>query len=107
MHVKVEKGAAWLGLAMLGAFFVIFWGIAGLIPPMDPGASAEQIAKVYSEHHLRLSIGLTMMILLAFLRFSASSATRATTTKLCGSPTIHGTAYRDTCNPATRSAHGR
>ncbi|OBH11786.1 hypothetical protein A5692_16730 [Mycobacterium sp. E342] len=67
MHVKVEKGAAWLGLAMLGAFFVIFWGIAGLIPPMDPGASAEQIAKVYSEHHLRLSIGLTMMILLAFL----------------------------------------
>jgi hypothetical protein len=67
MHVKIEKAAAWLGLAMLGAFFVMFWGIAGLIPPMNPNASAAQIAHIYSEHHLRLSIGLAMMILLAFL----------------------------------------
>jgi hypothetical protein len=28
MHDTIEKGAAWLGLAMLGAFFVMFLVIA-------------------------------------------------------------------------------
>jgi hypothetical protein len=67
MHVTIEKAAAWLGLAMLGGFFVMFWGIAGLIPPMSPSYSAEQVAAIYSEHHLRIRIGMAMMILLAFL----------------------------------------
>lgn len=63
MHVKIEKGAAWLGLAMLGGFVVLFVFVAGLIPPMDPGASAEQISKIYSEHGLRIRIGLALMTL--------------------------------------------
>lgn len=67
MHVKIEKGAAWLGLGMLGAFLVMFWFIAGLIPPMRPDASAQEIAQIYSENHLRIRIGLALMILLAWL----------------------------------------
>jgi hypothetical protein len=63
MHVNIEKGAAWLGLAMLAGFMVLFVLVAGLIPPMDPGASAEQIAKIYSDHGLRIRIGLALMTL--------------------------------------------
>ena len=63
MHVKIEKGAAWLGLAMLVGFMVLFVLVARLIPPMDPGASAEQIAKIYLEHGLRIRIGLALMTL--------------------------------------------
>jgi hypothetical protein len=63
MHVKIEKGAAWLGLAMLAGFMVLFVLVAGLIPPMDPSANAEQIAKIYSEHGLRIRIGLALMTL--------------------------------------------
>jgi hypothetical protein len=63
MHVKIEKGAAWLGLAMLAGFMVLFVLVAGLIPPMDPSASAEHIAKIYAEHGLRIRIGLALMTL--------------------------------------------
>jgi hypothetical protein len=67
MHVKIEKAAAWLGLAMLVAFLVMFWIIAGVIPPMDPSDTAEQIAAIYAENELRIRIGLALMILFAFL----------------------------------------
>jgi hypothetical protein len=67
MHVKIEKAAAWLGLAMLGAFLVMFWIIAGVIPPMDPSDTADEIAAIYSGNGLRIRIGLALMILFAFL----------------------------------------
>jgi hypothetical protein len=67
MHVKIEKAVAWLGLAMLGAFLVMFWIIAGVIPPMDPSDTADEIAAIYSENGLRIRIGLALMILFAFL----------------------------------------
>ena len=63
MHVKIEKGAAWLGLAMLGGFMVLFVLVARLIPPMDPSASAQKIAAIYSAHGLRIRIGLALMTL--------------------------------------------
>ncbi|WP_293234783.1 hypothetical protein [Mycolicibacterium sp.] len=63
MHVKIEKGAAWLGLAMLIGFMALFVLVAGLIPPMDPGASANEIAKIYSEHGVRIRVGLALMAL--------------------------------------------
>ena len=67
MHVNIEKGAAWLGFATLGGFLVLFVFVAGLIPPMDPGASATQIAQIYSDHGLRIRIGLALMTLTAVL----------------------------------------
>ena len=63
MHVKIEKGAAWMGLGMLVGFMVLFVLVAGLLPPMDPGATAEQTAKIYAEHGLRIRIGLALMTL--------------------------------------------
>ncbi|MGO9102188.1 MAG: hypothetical protein ACLP9Y_23140 [Mycobacterium sp.] len=63
MHVKIEKGAAWLGLAMLFGFMVLFVLVARLVPPMDPSASAVQTAHIYAEHGLRIRIGLALMAL--------------------------------------------
>ncbi|WP_156767972.1 hypothetical protein [Mycobacterium sp. E1386] len=67
MHVRIEKASAWLGVAMLGGFLVMFWFIAGLIPPMSPALTAEQTARIYSDNQLRIRIGLALMILLAYL----------------------------------------
>ncbi|OBI37287.1 hypothetical protein A5709_14840 [Mycobacterium sp. E1386] len=52
---------------MLGGFLVMFWFIAGLIPPMSPALTAEQTARIYSDNQLRIRIGLALMILLAYL----------------------------------------
>jgi len=67
VHVKIEKFAAWSGLAMTGGFLVMFWWIAGLIPPHRPTDSAEQIAAIYADNQLRLQIGLALMIFFAYL----------------------------------------
>lgn len=67
MHVRIEKASAWLGVTMLGGFLVMFWFIAGLIPPMSPAFTAEQTARIYSDNQLRIRIGLALMILLAYL----------------------------------------
>lgn len=67
MHVTIEKASAWLGVAMLGGFLVMTWFIAGLIPPMSPALTAEQTARIYSDHDLRIRIGLALMILFAWL----------------------------------------
>ena len=42
MHVKIEKVAAWSGIGMLLAFLVMFWFIAGVIPPIDPSDTAAR-----------------------------------------------------------------
>ena len=67
MHVSIEKASAWLGVAMLGGFLVMFWFIAGLVPPMSPALTADQTARIYSDHDLRIRIGLALMILFAWL----------------------------------------
>jgi hypothetical protein len=67
MHVSIEKASAWLGVAMLGGFLVMFWFIAGLVPPMSPALTADQTARIYSDHELRIRIGLALMILFAWL----------------------------------------
>ncbi|WP_083066343.1 hypothetical protein [Mycobacterium arosiense] len=54
-------------MTMLGGFLVMFWFIAGLIPPMSPAFTAEQTARIYSDNQLRIRIGLALMILLAYL----------------------------------------
>ena len=66
MHVKIEKVAAWAGVVMLLAFLVMFWLIAGIIPPIDPSDSAAQVAARYTEDALRIRIGLALMVFFAF-----------------------------------------
>ena len=67
MHVRIEKTAAWLGTGMLVAFLVMFWFIAGIVPPIDPNDSAAEVAARYTEDELRIRIGLALMVLFAFV----------------------------------------
>jgi len=67
MHVKIEKASVWLGLGMTVAFLVMFWFIAGVIPPLDPNDSAEESARIYSDNQLRMQIGFALMIFFAYL----------------------------------------
>jgi hypothetical protein len=62
MHVKIEKAAAWSGVGMLVAFLVMFWLIAGIIPPIDPSDTAAKVAARYTEDGLRIRIGLALMV---------------------------------------------
>jgi hypothetical protein len=67
MHVKIEKASIWLGLGMTAAFMVMFWFIAGVIPPLNPNDTAEQTAQIYTDRHLRMQIGFALMIFFAYL----------------------------------------
>jgi hypothetical protein len=67
MHVKIEKAAVWLGFGMVAGFLVMFWIIAGVIPPLDPSDTAEETARIYSEKQLRMLIGFALMIFFAYL----------------------------------------
>ena len=62
MHVKIEKAAAWSTLGMLVVFGVAFWGVARLLPPISPGLTVDQTAHYYSEHGLRIRIGLGVLV---------------------------------------------
>lgn len=66
LHVKIEKTAAWMGVVMLVAFLVMFWVIAGNIPPYDPSDTAAETAARYSQDELRIRIGLALMVFFAF-----------------------------------------
>ena len=63
MHVKIEKAAAWSTLAMLVVFGVTFGLIAGVLPPINPGFTAEQTAQWYVDNHFAIRLGLGLTIL--------------------------------------------
>jgi hypothetical protein len=67
VHVKIEKASIWLGLGMTAAFMVMFWFIAGVIPPLNPNDTAEQTAQIYTDRQLRMQIGFALMIFFAYL----------------------------------------
>ena len=63
MHVKIEKAAAWSTLVMLVVFGVTFGLIAGVLPPINPGFTAEQTAQWYIDNHFAIRLGLGLTIL--------------------------------------------
>jgi hypothetical protein len=54
---KLQRIGAWSGIVMLVAFFITFAVIGGLIPPLSPTASAQDIAHYLAEHKLRVRLG--------------------------------------------------
>jgi hypothetical protein len=65
MDLKLQRIAAWGGIAMLAMFFLFFMLIAGLIPPLSPTASAQSIADFLVTNKLRVRIGLAFSMLAA------------------------------------------
>lgn len=67
MHVKIEKGAAWLGLAMIGVVGILLVLVAPILPPVAPSDDAAAIVSFYTEHNLRIRVAMAFTIFLAFL----------------------------------------
>jgi hypothetical protein len=65
MDLKLQRMAAWGGIAMLALFFVFFMLIAKLIPPLSPTLSAQQVADFLVANKLRVRLGLALSLLAA------------------------------------------
>jgi len=65
MDLKLQRIAAWGGIAMLTLFFVFFMLIAKLIPPLSPTASAQSVADFLIANKLRVRVGLAFSLLAA------------------------------------------
>jgi hypothetical protein len=65
MDLRLQRIAAWGGIAMLALFFAFFMLIAKLIPPLSPTSSAQQIADFLIANKLRVRVGLALSLLAA------------------------------------------
>jgi hypothetical protein len=65
MDLRLQRIAAWGGIAMLALFFVFFMLIAKLIPPLSPTSTAQQIADFLIANKLRVRVGLALSLLAA------------------------------------------
>lgn len=65
MDLKLQRLSAWGGIAMMALFLVTFMLIGGLIPPMSPTSSAEEIAQFLIDHKLRVRLGIALTLLAA------------------------------------------
>jgi hypothetical protein len=65
MDLKLQRIAAWGGIAMLALFFVFFMLIAKLIPPLSPRANAQAITDFLIANKLRVRVGVAFTLLAA------------------------------------------
>jgi hypothetical protein len=65
VDLKLQRVAAWGGIAMLALFFVFFMLIAKLIPPLSPTSSAQQVTDFLIANKVRVRIGLALSMLAA------------------------------------------
>ena len=63
MDLKLQRIAAWGGIAMLALFFVFFMLIAKLIPPLSPTSSAQAIADFLVTNKIRVRVGVALSLL--------------------------------------------
>lgn len=61
----MQRIAAWGGIAMLALFFVTFMLIGGLVPPLSPTSSAQDIAQFLIDNKLRVRLGIALTLLAA------------------------------------------
>jgi hypothetical protein len=65
MDLKLQRIAAWGGIAMLALFFVFFMLVAGLIPPLSPTLSAQQVTDFLIANKVRVRVGVAFTLLAA------------------------------------------
>ena len=65
MDLKLQRVAAWGGIAMLALFFVFFMLIAKLIPPLSPTSTAQQVTDFLIANKVRVRVGLALSMLAA------------------------------------------
>jgi hypothetical protein len=65
VDLRLQRIAAWGGIAMLVLFFFFFMLIAKLVPPLSPTSSAQDIAHFFITNKLRIRIGVALTLLAA------------------------------------------
>jgi hypothetical protein len=70
---RVDSFSAWCGLGYVIALFIGWWAVAGFIPMHEPTAGAEEIAAIFRANHLKIRIGMIIVMWgsAAFLPFSS------------------------------------
>jgi ABC-type anion transport system duplicated permease subunit len=58
----LQRAGAWCGIGFLVVLFVLFMIVAGLIPPLSPTSSAEQITQHMIDNKLRIRWGVAIML---------------------------------------------
>ncbi|WP_083266802.1 MULTISPECIES: hypothetical protein [Mycolicibacterium] len=67
MDLKLQRISSWGGIVMFSLFGVFFMLIAGLIPPMSPTLSAQEITDFLVANKLEVRIGLALSLLAAVI----------------------------------------
>jgi len=62
MNWTLQRAAAWSGIAFILLVGIGWWPIAQFIPPHDPVATAEQVAEIYRQNHVRIRLGLVLAL---------------------------------------------
>jgi hypothetical protein len=65
MDLRLQRVGAWCGIVMLVLFGICFMLIGGLVPPLSPTSSAQQIAQYLVDHKLRVRLGVALSLLVA------------------------------------------
>jgi len=62
MNRRIQLVCAWCGPVFLVLFGIGLVPLAGFVPPPAANDTAQQVVKLYSEHHTRLQAGLSLML---------------------------------------------
>jgi len=57
-----QRVLIWVGLFMMTCWFIAFAFVMGFFPPPSPALSAQEVARIYSDHTIRIQIGAVIMI---------------------------------------------
>jgi hypothetical protein len=65
VDLKLQRIAAWGGVVMIVLFGVFFMLVAGLVPPLSPTSSAQEIADFFTANKVRVRVGVALTMLAA------------------------------------------
>jgi hypothetical protein len=62
MRLRAQQYLIWIGIALAVIYFLAFWLVMGLVPPMSPAQSPEAIAAIFAHDSMRLRVGGIIMM---------------------------------------------
>ena len=63
VDLRLQRVGAWCGIVSVVLFLIFFGILAGLIPPLSPTSNAQEIARFFVEHKLRVRLGVALALL--------------------------------------------
>ena len=63
MDLRLQRIGAWCGIVAIVLFLIFFALLAGLVPPLSPTSNAQEIARFFVDHKLRVRLGVALSLL--------------------------------------------